>query len=363
MREPSTDLHWRTIVAVPVALLALFAVFTLVQATRQTLTWIVIGTVLAVALDPVVDAAQRRLQVRRGLAVGVVGGAVAAAGIAVVLFLGPPAVREAQAFSSDLPGVVERLGELPVVGDRLVEADAPERVQEFLEELPQRLSDDDEPLVRIVESVFGGALAASAVIVVTVVLLLDGHRIVQGMRRVVPHAHRDSVDRVLDILTRTIGHYFAGSLFVATLSGVAMLIVGLLLGVPLAPLAAIWATLTNLVPQIGGFLGGSFFVLLGFADSPTTGLLCLLYFLTWQQIENHVITPLIVGEAVDLSPPVTMMGALVGGAAAGIPGALVAVPLIGSAKAIFLELRGRSGTSRAEPATRRLLRRVRPARG
>jgi predicted PurR-regulated permease PerM len=361
--EAGVDLDWRTILAVPVAVLALFTVFAFVRATRQTLTWIVIGTVLAVALDPVVDAVQRRLLVRRGVAVGVVGGAVVAAGVAVVLFLGPPAVREAQSFSSDLPGVVERLGELPIVGDRLRDADAPERVQEFIEELPERLSNDDQPLVRIVESAFGGALATFAVVLVTIVLLLDGHRIVLGLRRLVPLRRRGEVDDVLDILTRTIGHYFAGSLFVAVLSGLAMLVVGLVLGVPLAPLAAIWATLTNLVPQIGGFLGGSFFVLLGFADSPRTGVLCLAYFLVWQQIENHVITPTIVGEAVDLSPPTTMMAALVGGAAAGVPGALVAVPLIGSAKAIYYELRGRPRRERATSHRFAFVRRLRTRRG
>jgi predicted PurR-regulated permease PerM len=360
--EPAQDLDWRTILAVPAAVLGLFAAFALVRATRQTLTWIVIGTVLAIALDPVVDAVQQRMRIRRGGAVGVVGGAVVGAGMAVVIFLGPPAVREAQSFSNDLPGVVERLGELPIVGDRLREADAPERVQEFIEELPERLSNDDEPLVRIVESAFGGALATFSIVLVTVVLLLDGHRIVQGIRRVVPHGRRDEVDRVLDSLTRTIGHYFAGSLFVAVLSGLAMLIVGLVHGVPLAPLAAIWATLTNLVPQIGGFLGGSFFVLLGFADGPRTGVLCLAYFLVWQQIENHVITPLIVGEAVDLSPPTTMMAALVGGAAAGVPGALIAVPLIGSAKAVYRELRGleRPELRRHHPL-RFFTRRIRPS--
>lgn len=363
MREPRIDLDWRTIVAIPVAFLGLLAAFAFVRATRQTLTWLVIGTVLAVALDPVVGTVQRRLKVPRGGAVAVVGAVMVAAAAAVVMFLGPPAVREAREFSNDLPEVVERLGELPIVGERLREADAPQRVQDFLEELPQRLSDDDEPLVRLIDSLFGGALAAFSVVLVTVVLLLDGHRFLNSMRRVVPLAHRPSIDQVLDILTRTIGHYFAGSLFVAVLSGTTMLIVGLSLGVPLAPLAAIWATLTNLVPQIGGFLGGSFFVLLGFADSPTTGVLCLVYFLIWQQIENHIITPTIVGEAVDLSPPVTMLAALVGGAAAGVPGALVAVPIIGSAKAIYCELRNIERPVRADGGRVRFLRRFRINRG
>ena len=56
--------------------------------------------------------------------------------------------------------------------------------------------------------------------------------------------------------------------------------------------------------------------------------------------ENHVIQPAIVGRSVNLTAPTTMVAAFVGGAVAGVPGALVATPLIGAAKAIYLEARG-----------------------
>src|SRR5262249_50931920 len=170
-------------------------------------------------------------------------------------------------------------------------------------------------------------------------LLLDGRRVLRGLRRVVPLDHRPRFDRAVGVLYRTVGRYFAGSLLVALLAGTNVLIVGLALGVALAPLAALWTTLTNLIPQIGGFLGGSFFVLVAFAHSPTAAAICLIEFLVYQQLENHVIQPTIVGDAVDLSPPVTMMAALVGASAAGVPGALVAVPLLGAAKVLALELR------------------------
>ena len=58
-------------------------------------------------------------------------------------------------------------------------------------------------------------------------------------------------------------------------------------------------------------------------------------------LENHVIQPAIVGRSVDLTPPTTMVAAFVGGAIAGVPGALVATPFVGAAKAIYLEARGR----------------------
>jgi predicted PurR-regulated permease PerM len=59
----------------------------------------------------------------------------------------------------------------------------------------------------------------------------------------------------------------------------------------------------------------------------------------YMNLENYVISPAIVGEAVDLSPPTTMLAALVGGAAFGVPGALAATPLCGTVKAVYLQAR------------------------
>src|SRR3546814_15524814 len=75
--------------------------------------------------------------------------------------------------------------------------------------------------------------------------------------------------------------------------------------------------LTNFIPQIGGVLGGSFFVLLALTDGPLTAVIAGGIFLAYQQFENNVIQPAIVGSAVNLTPPTTMLAAIIGGAAAG----------------------------------------------
>jgi predicted PurR-regulated permease PerM len=118
------------------------------------------------------------------------------------------------------------------------------------------------------------------------------------------------------------------------------LIVGLVLRVPLAPLMAVWVALWDLIPQVGGAAGGIPFVLLAFTHSPLTGVLCAVLFMLYLQIENNVVQPLLVGRAVQLSPPATMAAALIGVSAGGVVGALLAVPFTGAVKAIYLERRG-----------------------
>ena len=124
--------------------------------------------------------------------------------------------------------------------------------------------------------------------------------------------------------------------------GVYVLALGLMLGIPLAPLAALWAMLTDLIPQVGGFLGGSFLVLLAATQGVTPAIIAGVAFVLYMNLENHVIQPAIVGRSVDLTPPTTMVAAFVGCAIAGVPGALVATPFVGAAKAIYLEARGRA---------------------
>jgi predicted PurR-regulated permease PerM len=338
-REPLVlDLRPTSALVVLGALLAAFALLGVVQSVPGAMTKVAVGTLLALALDPVVVRVRRRLRVSRATAVALVGGVLTAVFAVMLVLLAPQAVEQAEDFARDLPATVRETYSWPVVGDRLAEADAAQKAEDFLEQLPGRI--DDDALARGAEAVLGGLQTLSLILVIAIAVLIDGEALVGRARRLVRPNRRAHADDLGRIAYRTIGSYFAGSLTVAVLNGLVILSVGLALGVPLTPLAAVWASITNLIPQIGGFLGGSFFVLLAFTDSPLTGLIALVIFIVYQNIENHVIQPAIIGKRVNLSPPTTMLAAMIGGAAAGVPGALAATPVVGTVKAIYLELRG-----------------------
>lgn len=352
----AVDLDWRSVAVFLAAFVALAAVTGLVRGATRSLTWLVIGTLLALALDPLVTRLKRRLGGHRGAAVGVVLGGFLLAVTLLAAVFGPPAVRQADELSEDLPAVVEDLGELPVIGSQLRDAEVAEDVERFLDELPERLGGDTTPIEDAGRSVLGGALAGIATILAAVTLLLDGERLLRRVRRLVPPDHRGRADRLGRLAYRVIGQYFAGSMLVAAIAGIVVTAVGLVLGVPLAPLAGAWVAVFNLVPQIGGAVGGIPFVILGLTQGGATGLACAVFFVLYLQFENNVLSPLVVGKSVDLSPPATMTAALVGVSAGGVVGALVAVPLLGAAKAVYLELRPEVaepvvGDPEAEPFT------------
>jgi len=312
-----------------------FVLVRLLNEVQGPLTWVVIGLLIAVALSPVVDKIAHRLHVPRGVAVTAVLLVSAAAMVLMVVGLAPRAVDKAQEFTDELPELVDGLRDLPIVGKQ-IEPDTADRLTNWLEELPDRLGTDEDALARGFQTISDGLVVAGEILLVMIVALIDGRRLARWTRSQLPEDRQDQATTIGSIASDIVGRYFAGSLIIAVLNGTLLFIVGLVLGVPLIPFVAVWALVTNLIPQIGGFLGGSVFVVLALSQGVTTGLIALVWFLFYQQVENHFLQPAIVGEAVDISPAGTMLAALVGGAALGVPGAMVAIPFVGTVKAIYL---------------------------
>ena len=350
------DIHPASVAVISVAAALAAGIWAIVTIAPDMVTKLAVGVVLGVALSPLSTAVQVRFGRSRTAAAGIVGGGVVVFFAAVVLLVAPPAVRQASEFSEELPATVRDLYSWPVIGPRLADADAAREVEDAINDLPARI--DDQTLADLGKRLLGGAFSTVVVVIAAIGVLADGEVVVRRLRAVVPPSRQAHADEVGRIVYQSFGSYFAGSLLVAVLNGLFVLTVGLALGIPLAPIAAIWAALTNLIPQIGGFLGGAFFVLLALTESPTKAVIAGVLFLAYQQFENNVVGPAIVGSAVNLTPPATMLAALIGGAAAGVPGALVATPLLGAGKAVYLASRGMLPPPKDAALKRRLKARV-----
>jgi predicted PurR-regulated permease PerM len=323
--------------AIAVALFALAVWF--IRSVPRTLSAFAIASLVALALNPLVEALKRRTGwSRRTAAACVLTTAIVIVTVGVALIT-VPTIHEVRDFNKQIPNTVRDLGKLPVIGPRLREARASEKVQQWLNNAPEHLSANSKPIERAAGSIADGVVAGLFTILLAITLLLDGELLVDGFRRLVPARRRPDADRMGRLVYQVVGRYIAGTLLVAVLAGFVMLTSSLALGVPLAPLIAVWVTITNPIPQVGGFLGGLVFVLLALTQGALVGVIALAIFLVYQQIENHVLQPLIIGRAVRLSPPATMVAALVGVAAGGFVGGLFAIPLLGASKAIYLSTR------------------------
>ncbi|MDQ1450014.1 MAG: hypothetical protein QOC79_2985 [Actinomycetota bacterium] len=343
------DLDPRSAIPLAIAVAIFVIAVWFIRSIPRTLSAFALATLFALALNPLVEALKRRTGWHRRTAAGAVLVTAALLITVVVALVTVPTIREVRDFNKQIPQTVKDLGRLPIVGPRLREANASEKVQQWLNDVPKHLSTNSKPIENAAGAIADGVAAALFTILLAITIVLDGEFLVGGVRRLVPARRRSDADRMGRLVYNVIGRYIAGTLLVAALAGVVMLTGALSLGVPLAPLIAVWVAITNPIPQIGGFLGGVVFVLLAVTQGAVIGLIALAIFLVYQQLENHVLQPLIIGRAVRLSPPATMVAALVGVAAGGLVGGLFAIPLLGATKAIYLSTRFPTDDGESEP--------------
>ncbi|MEO6712402.1 MAG: AI-2E family transporter, partial [Mycobacteriales bacterium] len=291
------DLDPRTIFTAIACFVAAVTLVGVIRAAPRAATALVIGCLFALALNPLVEFVMRKTRLPRTWAVAAVFTTAAVALVVLGVLMIPPASKQISDVSEQLPKSISELGQIPFIGDQLENADVPGKLSQFFEQLPQRLGGSESPLGPALRSLVSGFFAGGIVLLLAVCLLLDGGRLIGHARRLVPEARRPLADRLGGLAYRAIGRYVAGSLFVAAMAAIYVLALGLIMRVPLAPLLALNVMVFNLVPQIGGAMGGVPFVIMGFSVSPTTGMLCLVLFVAYGYLENNVIQPIIIGQA------------------------------------------------------------------
>ena len=170
-------------------------------------------------------------------------------------------------------------------------------------------------------------------------LLVDLPRLRRGAMALVPPARREEITGLMDRISQAVGGFFRGQLLVALFVGVASSIGLWLIGLPFWLLVGMVAGVVNLVPLVGPFIGGGLAVIIALlSGQPLKAVWAALVLLVVQQIDNHLISPNVMGRTVQLHPVVVMLALLVGASLGGLIGMLVTVPLVAVAKIVFMFL-------------------------
>ena len=310
---------------------------------RPTLAPLLIALVVVYLLNPIVTALERRGTPR-----------VAGAAVVYLLFIGivalvvsvlvPVVGHQVAAVADDFPAYVQDAqGQVQRFGERFGQHWEPNlnagRVSQWLSEAGNR-----QTVTRYLiglRSFTTSLLHALVVLVLGPImafyLLVDLPRLQRGALAMIPPAHRDDMRELGDRIGRTVGGFFRGQLLVALFVGVASSLGLYLIHLPFWLLVGIVAGLFNLVPLIGPFIGGGLAVVIALLNGkPVVALLAVVVLTVVQQIDNHLISPNVMGRTVRLHPVVVMLALLLGATVGGLFGMLVVVPLVGVAKIVFL---------------------------
>jgi predicted PurR-regulated permease PerM len=349
--------RWAQLVLLPLLLLL---IWTVAGAVRHVLFLFLVALLIGLLLNPLVRGLGRA-RIPRGAAVGLVYLAFAAVVALAILVLATAVVQQTRSaahrvdnyFTADSghpaqTGAEQDLGRLQGwlddhhLGSVHVEKDG----RRFLDQVGTK--DVQKYTTKALHWAEGAGLTvvtllfdAILLVVVSIYMLLDMPRLARFIdRRFPPHPGSDAL---LHRIERSLASYVRGqlllSLIIGTSAGLGMWLLGTLGWVPgadkYAALFGAWVAVTELIPYIGPWLGAIPPFIYALVVHPISALWVALLFLGIHQLEGHVVVPNVMGSALRLHPLLVIFGLLAGGEIYGLPGALVALPLLAAGRAIW----------------------------
>jgi predicted PurR-regulated permease PerM len=137
---------------------------------------------------------------------------------------------------------------------------------------------------------------------------------------------------------RTVGGYVNGNLLISLIAGVSSGVVLFIVGVPYAVALGLVVALLDLIPLAGATIAAIVVVLVAVAaNGVTAGIIVGVFFVVYQQVENHILQPIVYGRTVQLSPLAVLIAVLVGAEVAGVLGALGAIPVAGAIQVLLVD--------------------------
>src|SRR3954453_12878688 len=327
----------RTIITGALLLVAVGVVLWIVWVSRRVLIWTFVSAFFAVALSPAVDALQRRGLQRRGAAAAVVYlvmiGFIAALG---ALFV-PTLVNQVNELVDAAPGYVRDLthGRGPL-GFLETKYHVVERVQEAVKGNGSgRLAGGATAALDVTRSVITFVAGVVTILFMTFFMLLEGAAWRDRLIALLPVRAHARAQRMSGEISHTIGGYVTGNLLISVIAGFFTTIVLLIVGVPFALALGLLVAILDLIPLAGATLGAIVVSLVALTHSVTAAIVVVAFFVIYQQLENHLLQPIVYGRTVKLSPLAILVAVLVGAEVAGVLGALAAIPVAGTIQIVI----------------------------
>ncbi len=317
---------------------------------RSALPVFAIAIALAFLLDPPVTALQRRRVPRlAGILIVYVVVIVVAVGLGWLLL--PPLFEQLQRFLEELPTFASQLmaWEQAIV-DWLANLPLPDPIREALDTI---IASGQEAVIGLLEAIVGPLLSFIArtagfivgLVVVPVWLLYvlkDRERLPDSVLRMLPVGWRTDTAHGMGLTTGLIGRWIRGQIllgaviFTATLIGLLVLaLIGFREFADFAVLLALIAGILEFVPIIGPIIAAIPAILIGASISPAAALAAIALYTVVQQLENHLLVPKVMGDAVDLHPAVVILSLIVGASLFGLWGAILAAPVVALGRDLY----------------------------
>lgn len=334
-RDPKALTARRTVIVLAVALafgLGLLFVYEI----RSVLAWLLVATLLAVALDPAV-AFLTRHRWRRGWAALAVSFVFLLLVLGIAAALATPLVTQAKQLILNLP---EYIRDLFKPGSPLAFLDTRFNIIDRIRSLDigtvwRVIAGGGTTIVSALSKGFYWLFATLTTFTLMVMLLVEGPRTWNAFLGLFARERQDWMGHVGGRMAKAVGGYVRGNLLISAIAAAFAYVALVILGIPYPIPLALTVGVLDIIPLVGATIGAAVCVLVAFTQGWLPAVILIGYFVVYQQIENNFVQPMVYARTARLTPLTVLVASLIGATLAGILGVLVAIPLA-SAVAILI---------------------------
>jgi predicted PurR-regulated permease PerM len=336
----------RTIVVTVAVVAATYLAGKLIYRLRDIVLLLVVSGFIALLLNPIVVLVQRRLP-RRGLAVAIVALWAVAVFAGLAIAFGYPLVNGITHLADRLPSYVANAQHgKGWIGHIVSKYHIQTWVQRNAPKLVSYAESLSKPALTIGKGAVSLVIELATIFVLVLLLLLEGPKMRHWMLSQMAPDRAKAVTRVASDVNRAVTGYMLGNLLTSLICGAVVFVTLTIVDVPFPFLWGLWVALVDFLPMIGGALAGIPTVLFAFGQGITAGVVTLVVFVVYTQVENHVLNPVIMSKTVRISPLLVLiavlvgasLGSLVGGLFGGFVAALLAIPAAGALQVLVREV-------------------------
>jgi predicted PurR-regulated permease PerM len=314
---------------------------------RDVVLLMAVSGFVALLLNPLVVGLQRWRVPRRGFAVAIVTFWAVLVFVGLAIAFGYPLINSATHLADRLPSYVDQ-AQHPHgwIGQLIRKYHVQTWVQHNSAKIASFAQSLGKPALALGKGAFSLLIALGTIFFLVLLLLLEGPKMRSWILANITSERAVRVTRVSAQVNRAVTGYMAGNVLTSLIAGAVVFVTLLILGVPFPFLWALWVALVDFLPMIGGALAGIPTVLFATTHSLTAGIVTLIVFLAYTQIENHVLNPVVMSKTVQINPLLVLIsilvaasiGSWIGGLFGGFVAALLAIPAAGAGQVIVSEL-------------------------
>ncbi|MDP4038416.1 MAG: AI-2E family transporter [bacterium] len=311
-----------------------FAVLVFVTTKLKTqIVWVGIAFFMAMALEPAVNKLSKFMPKKsRGLAVIIVMLVTVALFSIIAFSLLPPIIGQLNQLVKNFPTYFkEFLDSNNFLSNFLREHNLTELLSSNKERIIGTATNAGGGFIGIFGSIISAIIGLITIIVLTFFMVLEGPKWAQVFWRYQPKDKLKHRRELAHRMHRTVSGYVNGNLFTSLIAAISTTTALLILRVPYAVALGLLVGILDLIPMIGTALAAVIVTTVGLVFGGwTVTIILIIFFITYQLIENNILQPIVFSKTIDISPLVVGISALFGGVLFGLIGALVAIPAAAS---------------------------------